>query len=383
MKLLRAELFNTEKEIKVKLEYLQNKNKLDDGTIERLYNDITKRLNYNILAVHPDKNKGTIICDDTMNTIDEFEYPNISKVVRMRNEMSERDRNCEYINDIESFLDEVNDWSIDNKEKAMKEVLELSLFEFFDYCRDVDGIPELYIYEYIKKYSDNFCSVKLQLIYRDFYPYFMNKKDSFYHNQDRIARAIKRYKDNGFEIPYINPDIYKPPTKDEYKGNPEKYDKYFNVAQKYYLEHKSIKELDTRALLAVESCELMGLFAIEHLLRQKIDESNSIENKLELNLQSDKKIKFKEEPIDQITEQGKSHLTVAQRAYAIEMLLNRLGVKIGVGVDKTQMVRFIHYVIGGARVDDVKNTGTYKKVGDASLKDTEIVDKIFLDLGIK
>ena len=150
---------------------------------------------------------------------------------------------------------------------TLDELLQLELYDFFDYCRHGDGIPDLYLLKYLEKYSDGFKPELVRLIWSDFWPYLEAEKEDFYGNRDRIEAAVERFEKNGIELP-LHPDIeYTPPVRKEGK-NDEQYGKICEMAKRFHDSQRGT--LDVEKLLSTDSLDLWHLFKIESLLKQKM-----------------------------------------------------------------------------------------------------------------
>lgn len=273
----RIHYFNLEKRIKIQLDYIDSlklPNHIYQSAIFQLYNEIfLNYAQYKILEINIDNSTGTYISDDKGFRLDEKEYPSLCRIVREKtNFYEEMDKNDDKIELIDKMLffdkKQPTKTQLSYERLTLDELFKLELYDFFDYCRHGDGIPDLYILKYLEKYSEGFKPELVRLIWHDFWPYFEAEKQEFYEDQDRIEAAIKGFKEAGLELP-LYPDIeYTPPVRKEDKTD-EQYAKICEMAKQCHDAKRGA--LNVKKLLSTDSVELCHLFKIESLLKQKMN----------------------------------------------------------------------------------------------------------------
>lgn len=236
----RTRYFNLERRMKIRLDYIDSlklPNHIYQSAIFQLYNDIfLDCAQYKILEINIDNPTGTYISDDDGFRLDEKEYPSLCRIVREKTkfyeEMDEKDDEIEFVDKM-LFPDgeKPPKTQLSCERLTLDELLKLELYDFFNYCRHGDGIPDLYILKYIEKYSEGFNPELIRLIWRDFWPYFETEKEEFYEDQNRIEAAIERFKKTGLEL-LLYPDIeYTPPVRKEDKTD-EQYAKICEMTKR-------------------------------------------------------------------------------------------------------------------------------------------------------
>lgn len=273
----RAQYFNLEKRMKIRLDYIDSLHLPSykyQSAIFQLYNEIFMDCaQYKMLEINMDYPTGTYISDDDGFRLDEKEYPSLCRIVREKTTFyEEMDKKDDEIKAVDKIL--FSDGETQSKTRpsyerlTLDKLLQLELYDFFDYCRHGDGIPDLYILKYIEKYSNGFKPELVQLIWRDFWPWFEGEKESFYEDSDRIQQAVKRYEENGLELPRIPDSEYIMPQRKEGMSD-EQYTLICKLAKNCHDSRKG--SIDVKKLLAVDSVELCHLFKIESLLKQKLN----------------------------------------------------------------------------------------------------------------
>mgnify|MGYP006911238011 CR=1 FL=1 len=272
----RAHYFNLEKRMKIRLDYIDGL-KLPDYkyryAILQLYNEIfLDCAQYKTLEVNMDYPTGTYISDDDGFRLDENEYPSLCRIVKEKTEfyeeMDEKDDEIEATHKMLFPDGDMPTKTLSSYDRlTLDELLKLELYDFFDYCRHGDGVPDLYILKYLEKYSDGFKPELVKLIWRDFWPYLEAEKEEFYGDSDRIQQAIERWRKLGRELP-LHPDVeYTPPQRKDGKTD-EQYDKICEMAKRFHDSQRGT--LDVKKLLSTDSLDLWHLFKIESLLKQKM-----------------------------------------------------------------------------------------------------------------
>ena len=156
---------------------------------------------------------------------------------------------------------------------ALDELLKLGLYDFFDYCRYVDGVPKIDIQRYIETYTNGFKANLVHALFRDFSMYFDIERDIFYSDENRIKEAVERYNSMGKELPTF-PDVdYIPPPKLP-DVNEERYQRMVKFSRDVHDSQRGT--LDVKKLLSYDSLELNGLRYIEYVLEKNMDIKETI-----------------------------------------------------------------------------------------------------------
>lgn len=150
---------------------------------------------------------------------------------------------------------------------TIDEILDLELYKFFEYCRQQDGVPILYIQKYLEKHTNEFKPELVRLIWKNFWPWFEAEKEDFYCDSKRIEEAKERHLKNGIEIPVIAATEFVPRPKRDNETNGE-YDN--RIALSKEMHDNQIGKIDIHKLLSTDSVELTGLFDIKRILQDNI-----------------------------------------------------------------------------------------------------------------
>ena len=238
----RAQYFNLEKRMKIRLDYIDSLHLPEykyQSAIFQLYNEIFMDCDqYKVMEVNMDYSAGTCISDNDGFRLDEKEYPSLCRIVKEKTKYYEKmDEKADEIRAVDKMLfpdGEAQRKTLPSYERlTLDELLQLELYDFFDYCRHGDGIPDLYILKYIEKYSDGFKPELVRLIWRDFGPYMEAEKEDFYGDQDRIMAATERFKKNGIELP-LHPEIKYTPLVQKDGKSDEQYDKICEMSKRLH-----------------------------------------------------------------------------------------------------------------------------------------------------
>ena len=146
----------------------------------------------------------------------------------------------------------------------LNDILELDLYDFFDYCRCY-GAPVSYIFQYLDKYTKGFESRLTQSVLWDFENYYECERENLYCDFDRIKAAIERHIKAGLELP-LYPDVEFTPRRPQRENETdEQYARMCAIDKKIHEEERG--KLNVNELLETEAgIELWSLVIIGKIL---------------------------------------------------------------------------------------------------------------------